>query len=101
MRTVGLPPDEGEAVLDALEGMADACLDEIGEGGALALSMDDLTTPGTFWLNPCLPRDADGNSVDPETGLPMARRGGADDGGLGDDEDEAQQILRELGIGGS
>ena len=105
MRTVGLPPEEGDWVSEDLEGMADACLDEIGDSGPLALSIHDLTTPGSYWLNPCLARDADGNSVDPETGLPFVKGasswGDADadtDGGSADDEDDelARQILRDM-----
>jgi len=29
---------------------------------------DDLYTPGSFWLNPAQPRDAQGNACDPDTG---------------------------------
>lgn len=102
MRTIGLPPEEGGWVPDELEGMADACLDEIGDGGPLALSIQDLTTPGSYWLNPCLPRDAEGNSVDPETGLPYVKgasswgdaRADADAGS--DDEDDGDELARQI-----
>ena len=40
---------------------ADAVFDCIGEAGEERFSLDDLTTPGSFWLNPPLPRDGDGN----------------------------------------
>lgn len=41
---------------------ADAVFDCIGEaGGEERFSLHDLTTPGSFWLNPPLPRDADGD----------------------------------------
>ena len=41
----------------------------------------DLSTPGAFWLNPSLPRDAEGYSVNPETGLRWVREGQGDEGG--------------------
>lgn len=28
-----------------------------------SINMDDIATPGSFWLNPPLPKDDDGNSV--------------------------------------
>jgi len=40
----------------------------------LALRVDDLSTPGAYWLNPPLPRDVHGNSVDPDTGLRVKAR---------------------------
>ena len=40
----------------------------------LALRIDDLSTPGAYWLNPPLPRDVHGYSVDPETGLRLKAR---------------------------
>ena len=64
MRAVGLPPEDGEAVVDELEGVADACLDDLSE----LVGLDDLATPGSYWLNPCMPRDAEGFAVDPRTG---------------------------------
>ena len=45
---------------EAFEG-ADAVFDCIGEAGEERFSLDDLTTPGSFWLNPPLPRDAAGD----------------------------------------
>ena len=47
---------------EAFDG-ADAVFDCIGEKGEERFSLDDLTTPGSFWLNPPLPRDAEGNWV--------------------------------------
>ena len=41
-----------------LEGLADAVF--FGIGGA-EFTLDELTTPGAFWLNPPLPRDEHGN----------------------------------------
>eukprot|EP00892_Ulva_mutabilis_P000556 jgi/Ulvmu1/10500/UM064_0038.1 len=41
--------------------IADAVFDCIGDN----FRIDDLTTPGTFWLNPPLPMDVNGNWVDP------------------------------------
>jgi hypothetical protein len=64
MRCVALPAIEGGYVDEELEGVADVCLDELD-----GLTLDDFTTPGSFWLNPSLPRDAHGVAVDPETGL--------------------------------
>lgn len=29
-----------------------------------SITMDDITTPGSFWLNPPLPKDDEGNRVD-------------------------------------
>jgi len=39
--------------------LADAVVDEIDFG------IDDVATPGSFWLNPPHPRDDEGNKVDP------------------------------------
>ena len=41
--------------------LADAVVD-----GWNGLYMDDIATPGSFWLNPPHPRDDQGNKVDPE-----------------------------------
>lgn len=104
------PPSrsQGWAVDPSLEGVADACLDSLGsESDPLAVTMDDLSTPGAFWLNPPLPRDAEGNRVDPETGDPYAAPGpaatgddtrGADAAAASEDEEEARalEILRNL-----
>jgi hypothetical protein len=48
---------------DASDGLADAVLevDEVRE-----LWLEDIATPGSFWLNPPHPRDDKGNRVDPE-----------------------------------
>jgi hypothetical protein len=68
-RAVGLPAEEGGDVEPELEGVADAILETLcEEDGALALSIDDLSTPGSFWLNPAVARDAQGHAVNPETG---------------------------------
>lgn len=32
------------------------------------MCFDDLYTPGSFWLNPCQPRDAAGKRCDPDAG---------------------------------
>eukprot|EP00308_Calcidiscus_leptoporus_P012480 CAMPEP_0119387322 /NCGR_PEP_ID=MMETSP1334-20130426/100134_1 /TAXON_ID=127549 /ORGANISM="Calcidiscus leptoporus, Strain RCC1130" /LENGTH=419 /DNA_ID=CAMNT_0007409025 /DNA_START=50 /DNA_END=1306 /DNA_ORIENTATION=- len=70
MRAVGIPPVEGEWVDEALEGIADACIDALGdESDSLALRVHDLSTPGAYWLNPAQPRDINGMRVDPDTGL--------------------------------
>ncbi|KAL1507075.1 hypothetical protein AB1Y20_007936 [Prymnesium parvum] len=81
MRAVALPREEGGCVDEELDGVADACLDTLGEEAEVcALRVDDLSTPGAFWLNPPLPRDLDGMAVDPETGLSSSAggRGAAD-----------------------
>jgi rhodanese-related sulfurtransferase len=73
MRTVALPRDEGGQVAAALEGVADVCLDLVGEeSAALALRVADLSTPGAYWLNPAMPRDLEGMRVDPDAS-PMPR----------------------------
>ncbi|KOO28755.1 hypothetical protein Ctob_002256 [Chrysochromulina tobinii] len=49
MRTVALPRDEGGQVAAELEGVADVCLDLVGEeSAALALRVADLSTPAGF-----------------------------------------------------
>ena len=109
MRAVAIPRVEGDWVDEALDGVADVCLDALGDDSdALALRLDDLSTPGSFWLNPvsqllplasyrptvasrdraslnaqirgaqALPRDLFGNMVDPKTGLSL----GTDDASL-------------------
>ncbi|KAL4548439.1 hypothetical protein Ndes2526B_g01013 [Nannochloris sp. 'desiccata'] len=45
--------------------IADAVFDCIGEAGDERFSLHDLTTPGSFWLNPPLPMDEQGNWVGP------------------------------------
>lgn len=74
MRTVALPRIEGDWIDEDLDGIADVCLDALGEeGDPLALRASDLTTPGAYWLNPSLPRDIHGGMVDPETGEPIGK----------------------------
>lgn len=65
LRTVALPADENGYIDDSLEGVADAILDDLDELSGI----DDLSTPGAFWLNPAMPHDGEGYAVDPETGL--------------------------------
>ena len=65
MRTVALPAVEGGWLDEELDGVADVCLDYMGEEeDVLALRVDDLSTPGAYWLNPAMPRDLDGMSVE-------------------------------------
>lgn len=45
--------------------IADAVFDCIGDSGDERFSLHDLMTPGSFWLNPPLPMDEDGNWVGP------------------------------------
>lgn len=33
--------------------------------GWSSITMDDIATPGSFWLNVCHPRDDEGNKADP------------------------------------
>ena len=40
------------------------CLDDLSD---LTGGLDDLSTPGAYWLNPCMPRDTEGFRIDPET----------------------------------
>ncbi|KAG7366362.1 hypothetical protein IV203_029032 [Nitzschia inconspicua] len=42
--------------------LADAVIDD---GDWSSICMDDIATPGSFWLNPPHPRDDEGNAVDP------------------------------------
>jgi hypothetical protein len=42
--------------------LADAVIDD---GDWSSIGMDDIATPGSFWLNPPHSRDDDGNAVDP------------------------------------
>uniref|UniRef100_A0A7S2HAM1 Uncharacterized protein n=1 Tax=Octactis speculum TaxID=3111310 RepID=A0A7S2HAM1_9STRA len=52
-----------------LERSCDIVFETIGEDGDCDfITFDDLYTPGSFWLNPSLPRDAEGNRCDPDTG---------------------------------
>ena len=69
MRAVAIPVVEGDWIDEELDGVADTCLDALGEeDDNLALRVADLSTPGAYWLNPALPRDLLGNKVDPDTG---------------------------------
>jgi len=67
--------------------MADAVFDCIGDRGDENFGIDDLTTPGSFWLNPPLPVDENGNWYKaPTMGAPAQQTGetspapSADDG---------------------
>jgi len=110
MRTVALPTEQDGWIDETLEGVADACLDDLSE---LAGGVDDLSTPGAFWLNPALPRDANGISCDPTTGEPRSAsptptrssssgkstaRRAADEGELMADEEEEDiaTLLRDI-----
>ena len=65
IRTVGVAGEEDVDVDEALESAADVVF-EWDEAGSIVL--DDLYTPGSFWLNPPTPRDADGNWCDADWG---------------------------------
>ena len=77
-----------------IEGVADACLDDLSE----LASLEDLSTPGAFWLNPCMPRDAEGYSVDPRTGRRYENNASAGGTGAADGSDDAAvaAILRDM-----
>lgn len=61
-------------------GLADAVVDD--GGGWESVSMDDIATPGSFWLNPPHPRDDEGNKVDPVSVMEAyERQGGTPRGG--------------------
>ena len=68
------------------------------QGEAWALQFDDLSTPGSYWLNPALPRDLEGNWVDPETGIGRAAEQQALEAPLDGegDEDEESTALRAI-----
>jgi hypothetical protein len=48
--------------------LADAIVED---GGWDSICMDDIATPGSFWLNPPHPRDDKSNTVDPEQVMEM------------------------------
>mmetsp|Transcript_5780 Transcript_5780/g.12731 ORF Transcript_5780/g.12731 Transcript_5780/m.12731 type:complete len:355 (-) Transcript_5780:197-1261(-) len=89
MRAVALPDSSG-FVSSEVEGFADAIVNSLDE-----VELDDLSTPGAYWLNPAAPRDLSGNAVDPTTGLPSGISAVSDD----DYDDElamAEAILADL-----
>jgi hypothetical protein len=73
--------------------LADAVVEEID------FNVDDIATPGSFWLNPPHPRDDEGNRVDPaEVAIAMAQE--SDDLGVSpgfvQDESDNEELLRLL-----
>ena len=69
MRAVGVHPAfDDVAGLEAACDVVFASIGDLDAGEAEVIYFDDLYTPGSFWLNPALPRDADGNRCDPDTG---------------------------------
>lgn len=103
MRVIGLPPDDDQAVDPALEGVADVCLDTLTD----IQSLDDLSTPGAFWLNPCMHRDGEGYAVNPQSGRRYDQAAGAGGGetssasaAVDDDPEDAAAaaILRDMGL---
>jgi hypothetical protein len=48
--------------------LADAIVED---GGWDSICVDDIATPGSFWLNPPHPRDDESNAVDPEQVMEM------------------------------
>ena len=88
MRVVSFSPDDP---------LADAVVDH-----QVDFTVDDIATPGSFWLNPPHPRDDKGNRVDPYA-VANAGDDGTDDGTVGgsfvanaDDNDELRWILADL-----
>lgn len=63
MRVLGLC-SEAEVTLD---GAADVLFDELDDDWD-AVTLDDLYTPGSYWVNPPSPRTVDGRHADPWTG---------------------------------
>eukprot|EP00667_Euglena_gracilis_P011642 EG_transcript_11905 len=50
---------------DHVDDVADAVVSTLGEEGDWeVVTVDDISTPGSFWLNPPYPRDEFGNKVD-------------------------------------
>lgn len=60
MRCVSLTDND---IADAVIGLGGDVIDE--DDGWQSITMDDIATPGSFWLNVCHPRDDEGNTVDP------------------------------------
>ena len=109
MRVVYLEP-EGMGTTDS-EDLADAIILGFGdENDWEVVSLDDIATPGSFWLNPPLSRDDDGNgvSIDALCAAFQELRERAPQGGqkprgkkgepaqLAMDEDELQRILGDV-----
>lgn len=67
--------------------LADAVIDD-GDFWA-NIYMDDIATPGSFWLNPPHPRDDEGNGVDPLLVMERCEREGVVAGADTTEEDEA------------
>lgn len=65
MRAVGVPGADGHVQWD-LEGVADAVVDDVH-----ALFLDDLSTPGAYWLNTMVPFAPGGGPADPDSSLPL------------------------------
>ncbi len=58
--------------------IADATFDEAGDGSTEQFGLMDLTTPGSFWLNPPLPMDENGDWIfDGEIGDGLFRKTGS------------------------
>jgi hypothetical protein len=65
MRAVGVPGADGY-VLSDLEGVADAVVDDVD-----SLFLDDLSTPGAYWLNTMVPIAPGGGPADPDSPSPL------------------------------
>jgi hypothetical protein len=72
--------------------LADAVVDVVDFG------LDDIATPGSFWLNPPHPRDDDGNKVDPEQWnlITTSEKDGFVQSEEDIDEEELLRILSEI-----
>jgi hypothetical protein len=71
MRVVGVNSDYEN--IEGFEESCDVVFRSIGETGVDSelVYFDDLYTPGSYWLNPSIPRDSRGVIVNPETGIPL------------------------------
>jgi len=65
MRAVAVPAHDGY-VAPELEGVADAVVDRLDE-----LRLDDLATPGGYWLNTMVPINPWGGPADPDSSVPL------------------------------
>ena len=107
MRVALVSPWFGDAADDG-DGDAEPHADVAFCDGLASVGYDDFSTPGQFWLNLALPRDAAGNKADPDDAWADGAYEEDDDDGDGDDaaggevaramsEGELEAILSDLG----
>lgn len=91
MRVIAIANDDDD--------LADAVVDSFEDIGGV----DDIATPGSYWLNPPHPRDDEGYAVDPELMARIATTGAdakspkvtdEDDDGM--DDDQLRAILADI-----